>query len=153
MFIIFGDKHRTQTVRDGLRVERQCPACKATATFRERVVTKKFRLYFVDMFTHGTHHVLECGECAETFVTDELPKQGLENDQSGTLLGHVQGAVDRGKVFASDPRIVASIGQAQEEASKALGVAHEEASKAFGAAEKTVTGWVAALKGKPKSDA
>lgn len=153
MFIVFGDKHRTETVADGLRVERQCPTCKTTSTFRERVVTKKFRLYFVDMFTHGTHHVLECGECTETFVTDELPKQGLENDQSGTLLGHVQGAVDRGKELASDPRIVASIEQAQEEASRALAVAQEEAMRAFGAAEKTVTGWVAAFKGKPKSDA
>lgn len=152
MFIIFGDKHRTETVADGLRVERACPTCKTTTTFRERVVTKRFRLYFVDMFSHGAHHVLECGECGETFVTDEVSKQEVENDQSGTLLGHVQGAVDRGKVLASDPRIVASIGQAQEEAGRALGAAQEEASKAFGAAEKTVTGWVAALTGKPKSD-
>jgi len=151
MFIIFGDKHRTQTVVDGFRVERECPSCKTTSTFRERIVTKRFRLYFVDMFTHGTHHVLECGECAETFVTDELPKQALEHDQSGTVLGQVQGVVERGKELATDPRVVASLGQAQTEATRALEVAQEEATKALGAAEKTVTGWVAALKGKPKS--
>lgn len=161
MFIIFGDKHRTETVSDGVRVERECPSCKTTAMFRERVVTKRFRLYFVDMFTHGTHHVLECGECGEAFVTDELPKRELENDQEGTLFGHVQGLLGRGKDLAGDPRVAASVGQAQEEATRALGVAQEEASKAFGvaqdeaakafgAAEKTVTGWVAALKGKPK---
>jgi len=152
MFIIFGDKHRTETVADGLRLKRECPSCKTLTTFRERVVTKRFRLYFVDMFTHGTHHVLECGECGQTFVTDELPKKELENDQSGTLLGHVLGVVDRGKELATDPRVVASVGQAQAEATRALGVAQDEATKAFGAAEKTVTGWVAALRGKPKPE-
>ncbi|MGH1345499.1 MAG: hypothetical protein ACRBN8_28300 [Nannocystales bacterium] len=145
MFIIFGDKHRTETVADGLRVERECPACKTVAMFRERVVTKRFRLYFVDMFTHGTHHVLECGECGQTFVTDELPKQQLENDQSGTLLGHVQGLVDRGKDVARDPRVVASVGQAQAEATRALGAAQQEATKVFGTAEKTVKGWISAF--------
>lgn len=133
-------------------MERDCPSCNTTATFRERVVTKRFRLYFVDMFTHGTHHVLECGECGEAFVTDELPKREMENDQSGTLLGHVQGVVDRGKALAGDPRVAASLGQAQEEAVKALGVAQEEASRALGVAEKTVAGWVSALKDKTKSD-
>lgn len=153
MFIIFGDKHRTETVANGLRVERECPTCKTATTFRERVVTKRFRLYFVDMFTHGTHHVLECGECGQTFVTDELPKQELENDQSGTMLGHVLRVVDRGKELASDPRVVASVGQAQAEATRALSVAQDEAAKALGAAEKTVSGWVATLKGKANPEA
>ena len=53
MFIIFGDKHRTETVPGGLRIERECPTCKAVAIFRERKVSKQFRLYFVDMFTHA----------------------------------------------------------------------------------------------------
>ncbi len=131
MFLIFGDKHRTETVPDGLRVERKCPTCKALTMFRERKVSKQFRLYFVDMFTHGTHRVLECSACGETFVTDEQPEHGLENDHSGTVLGHVQGLVDKGKALAADPRVTESLGRAQEEATKALD-----------AAEKTVRGWV-----------
>lgn len=51
-------------------------------------MSKQFRLYFVDMFTHGTHHVLECGECGEAFVTDEVAPHGLENDPSGTVVVH-----------------------------------------------------------------
>ena len=137
MFIIFGDKHRTETVTDGLRMQRHCPSCNTLAMFRERKVSKQFRLYFVDMFTHGTHHVLECGECGQTFVTDEVRRNGLGNDQSGTVFGHVQGLVDKGKALAADPRVTESLGRAQDEATKALG-----------AAEKTVTGWVASLKKK-----
>ena len=120
MFLIFGDKHRTETVPDGMRVERECPKCKTVATFRERRVSKQFRLYFVDMFTHGTHHVLECGECGEAFVTDEVAQHGLENDQSGTVFGHLKGAVEKGKELASDPRVGESLGRAQEEATKAI---------------------------------
>lgn len=91
MFIIFGDRHRTETVENGLRVERPCPSCNRRTVFRERVVSKQFRLYFVSMFTHGTHHVLECGECGTTFVTDELPKGGAGQrpgrDDAGACAG------------------------------------------------------------------
>lgn len=149
MFLIFGDKHRTETVPDGMRVERECPKCKTVATFRERRVSKQFRLYFVDMFTHGTHHVLECGECGEAFVTDEVAQHGLENDQSGTVFGHLKGAVEKGKELASDPRVGESLGRAQEEATKAIAAAEVEATKAYGAAEKAVSGWLASLR-KPR---
>ena len=126
-----------------------CPKCKTVATFRERRVSKQFRLYFVDMFTHGTHHVLECGECGEAFVTDEVAQHGLENDQSGTVFGHLKGAVEKGKELASDPRVGESLGRAQEEATKAIAAAEVEATKAYGAAEKAVSGWLASLR-KPR---
>ncbi len=149
MFLIFGDKHRTETVPDGMRVERECPECKTVATFRERRVSKQFRLYFVDMFTHGTHHVLECGECGEAFVTDEVAQHGLENDHSGTVFGHLKGAVEKGKELASDPRVGESLGRAQEEATKAIAAAEVEVTKVYGAAEKAVSGWLASLR-KPR---
>ncbi len=100
-------------------------------------MSKQFRLYFVDMFTHGTHHVLECGACGTTFVTDELPRVGLSNDHSGTVLGHLQEAARRGQQLA-------------EEARKSEAVAHAESevTKALGAAEKTIDGWLSSLQKK-----
>lgn len=97
VFVIFGDKHRTEPVPGGLRVTRACPKCEREVEFRERIVSKRFRLYFVEMFTHGTHHVLECSECGTAFVTDEVRSAKADNDQSGTVLGHVQGVIEGGK--------------------------------------------------------
>src|SRR4028118_2372466 len=97
MFLICGDKHRTEPVADGLRREMKCPKCGEHATFRERVISKQFRLYFVDMFTHGTHHVMECGACGTAFVTDELEGRGGGNDHRGTVLGAIQDVARKGK--------------------------------------------------------
>ena len=123
MFLIFGDKHRTEIVRGGLQLTRTCSKCGEQATFSERRVSKQFRMYFIDMFTHDTHHVLECGACGTTFVTDELrAKHGL-NDHSGTLLGHLQGAVGKAEELARSEEITQTLERAKQEAGKAFGLA------------------------------
>lgn len=97
VFVIFGEKDRTEPVPGGLSITKTCPKCERVASFRERIVSKRFRLYFVEMFTHGTHHVLECSECGTTFVTDEVRGIKADNDQSGTVYGRVQGVIEEGK--------------------------------------------------------
>lgn len=131
MFIIFGDKHRTEIVEGGLRERRTCPKCGELAVFRERVVSKQFRIYFVEMFTHGTHHVMECGRCGTAFVTDELRRKEAANDQAGTLLGTIQGLAQRGKQAVEG----GPFGRALEQASVKAEKAGFEVGKAINAAE------------------
>ncbi len=125
MFIIFGDKHRTEPVPDGLRITRDCPKCEQSTEFRERVVSKQFRVYFIEMFTHSTHHVLECSECGNTFVTDEVKDKAAHNDQSGTIFGHIQGAAAIGKQAIEDGTVSRTLEQAEAGLGKALGTAQE----------------------------
>ena len=131
MFLIFGDKHRTEPVEGGLQERRVCPKCGESALFRERVVSKQFRIYFVEMFTHDTHRVMECSRCGTAFVTDELRRKGASNDHSGTLLGTIQGLAERGKRAVHD----GSVGRALEQASAAAEQAGVEVGKALNAAE------------------
>jgi hypothetical protein len=125
MFIIFGDKHRIEPVANGLRVHRKCPKCGQDTLFIERVVSQQFRLYFVEMFTHGTHHVLECTECRTAFVTDEVKGKQVANDHSSTVYGKLQDAVSRGKQALDDSRVIeraeAQVGETVGAAQKALG--------------------------------
>lgn len=125
MFIIFGDKHRTEIVPDGLRIHRQCPKCNQEALFLERVVSRQFRLYFVEMFTHDTHHVLECSACKTTFVTDELKGRQTANDHAGTVYGKLQGAVAKGKQALDDGTVSRGLERAGAQASEALGAAQQ----------------------------
>ena len=125
MFVIFGDKHRTEPVPDGLRVTRPCPKCEQTAELQERIVSKQFRLYFVEMFTHGTHHVLECSACGTAFVTDEVKDKEAVNDHDGTVFGHLQSAVNRGKQAIEDGTVAEALGRAETEANRAIGAASE----------------------------
>ena len=137
MFIIFGDKHRTEPVVDGLRRQMKCPKCGEGTTFRERVISKQFRVYFVDMFTHGTHHVLECGACGTAFVTDELRDRGGGNDHRGTVLGAIQEVARKGQAVGRE----LGVGKALEEAGSGVG-------KALGAAQERVGGLLSRLQGK-----
>lgn len=120
MFLIFGDKDRTEPVAGGLRVHRTCPKCGEHSLFVERVVSRQFRLYFVDMFTHGTHHVLECTSCRTTFVTDEVRDKQVRNDHSGTVIGTLQSAVARGKQALTSDEVAGSLQRARAEVDKAL---------------------------------
>lgn len=137
MFIIFGDKHRTELLADGIRRPMKCPQCGVQAVFRERVVSRQFRLYFVEMFTHGTHHVLECGACETAFVTDEVRARAVENDQSGTVLGAIQGLARRGKQ-ATQEALDGGLGKTIEATSAEVG-------KALNAAQDRVGGLLARL--------
>ncbi|MEM7154613.1 MAG: hypothetical protein AAF799_17325 [Myxococcota bacterium] len=132
MFVIFGDKHRTEPVADGVRVTRSCPKCTQTTEFAERVVSKQFRLYFVEMFTHGTHHVLECSSCGTAFVTDEVKGKAAVNDHEGTVFGHLQTAVNRGKQAIEDGTVAEALGRAETEANRAIGAASETLGAFFG---------------------
>lgn len=130
MFIIFGDKHRTEPLADGLRKRMKYPKCGEDATFRERVISRQFRLYFVEMFTHGTHHVLECGACGTAFVTDEMKARSATNDHSGTVLGAIQDVARRGKQLGQEA-LGGGLGKAIEgtgaEVGKALDAAGQRA--------------------------
>lgn len=139
MFIIFGDKHRTEPLVDGLRRQMKCPKCGEDTTFGERVISKQFRLYFVDIFTHGTHHVLECGGCGATFVTDELRARDGGNDHRGTVLGAIQEAARKSAEVGRE----LGVGKALEEAGTGVG-------KALGAAQERVGGLLSRLQGKGK---
>ena len=141
MFIIFGDKHRTEPVPGGREVSRTCSKCGERATFRERVVSKQFRLYFIDMFTHGTHHVLECGACGTAFVTDELAAAQVANDHEGTVFGHIQGMAAKAEQLASS-----------EEVARGLERGKAEAGKAYTAARDTVGGLLTGLRARVDDD-
>jgi hypothetical protein len=137
MFIIFGDKHRTEPLADGIRRYMKCPKCGVEAVFRERVVSKQFRLYFVEMFTHGTQHVLECSDCGTAFVTDEVRAKAVENDQTGTVLGAIQGFARKGKQ-ATQEALDGGLGKAIEQTGAEVG-------KALNAAQDRVGGLLARL--------
>ena len=141
VFVIFGDKHRTEPAPGGLRVTRACPKCKQVTTFRERVVSKRFRLYFVEMFTHGTHHVLECSECGTAFVTDEVKGTKAVNDHSGTVLGGLHGALATGKQVMEGGKQALEDGRVSE----ALQQAESIVDTAMSTAQKKVGGLVAGL--------
>lgn len=132
MFLIFGDKHRTEPVHGGLRTTRTCERCGVKAEFRERRVSKQFRLYFIEMFTHGTHHVLECGACGTCFVTDELAAKNreLENDQGGTIYGHLRAATaeakTRAEALARSPEVDQALARGREGVTKAATTAREK---------------------------
>lgn len=134
MFLVFGDKHRTEAVENGRVEVLDCPECGRRTEFHERVVSQEFRVYFVGMFTHGTHHVMACGLCGTAFVTDELADQPARDDQSGTVFGHLKDAVDRGRKavdeVVEDERVREALQRAKDEAGRGL----EQAQSKVGAA-------------------
>ena len=135
MFLVFGDKHRTEPAPDGLTRRMQCPKCGAHTTFHERVISRQFRLYFVEMFTHGTHHVMQCGACETAFVTDELRARAGTNDHTGTVLGALQGLARKGQAVGQ----AGAVGKALDEAGAGVG-------KALGAAQARARGLLSRLK-------
>lgn len=141
MFIVFGDKHRTEPYPGGITCEMQCPKCRAHTTFREHVISKQFRLYFVDMFTHDSHHVLGCDSCGTMFVTDEMKARGGANDHGGTVLGALQGLARKGEAAAKDA-LDGGLGQTLERTGAGVG-------KAVDAAQQRIGGLLTRLRGKP----
>lgn len=141
MFLVFGDKHRTEPHPDGLCCVRSCPKCGAHTTFREHVISKQFRLYFVSMFTHDSHHVLACDACGTMFVTDEMKARRAENDHHGTVLGALQDVARKTKA-AAQGALDGDLGQAAQQTGKAVG-------DAVDAAQKRVGGLLERLRGKP----
>lgn len=72
MWILFGNKHTTERVPNGARVERHCQSCGETAMFYERTSSTKFSLYFIELLEYGKRRVMACGACGELYATDEL---------------------------------------------------------------------------------
>lgn len=143
MFLVFGDKHRTEPHPGGLCCVRNCPKCGAHTTFREHVISKQFRLYFVSMFTHDSHHVLACDACGTMFVTDEMKARRAENDHHGTVLGALQGLAKKTRAVAEDAMngMNGGLGQAAQQTGKAV-------RDAVDAAQKRVGGLLERLRGK-----
>lgn len=71
VWIILGQRTKTERVPGGLAVERQCPSCNEFATFYERRAVKTFRVYFMDVFDYADQRVMACGACGTLFATDE----------------------------------------------------------------------------------
>ena len=141
MFIIFGDKHRTEPVPGGRVEHRKCPKCHEHATFRERVVSHQFRVYFVSMFTHGAHHVMECGACGTTFVTDELKDKQAANDQEGTIFGTVKDALAEGRKQVTEALDEEQVAKAKQ----AFGTATAQAGKFFDQVQESVGSMMSGL--------
>jgi hypothetical protein len=72
VWIVFGNKMRTERVPNGQRVERHCDACGETAMFYERTASTKLSLYFIELLEYGKRRVMACGACGELYATDEL---------------------------------------------------------------------------------
>jgi hypothetical protein len=71
VWVVIGNRTKTERVPDGARVERDCPACGEHATFHERRAVRTFRLYFLDVFDYDRQRVMACGACGTLFATDE----------------------------------------------------------------------------------
>jgi len=72
MWIVFGNKLKSERVPNGKRVERHCESCGETAMFYERTSSTKFSLYFIEILEYGKRRVMACGACGELYATDEL---------------------------------------------------------------------------------
>lgn len=72
MWIVFGNKQKSERVPNGKRVERHCSSCGETAMFYERTSSTKFSLYFIELLEYGKRRVMACGACGELYATDEL---------------------------------------------------------------------------------
>lgn len=97
MWILFGNKERTERVPNGKSVERHCSACNETAVFYERTASTKFSLYFIELVEYGKRRVMACGACGALYATDEL---GSPDERTG--VDKVMGTVEEaGAKFSS----------------------------------------------------
>lgn len=78
VWIILGQRTKTERVPGGLAVERQCPSCNEFSTFYERRAVKTFRVYFMDVFDYADQRVMACGACGTLFATDEHGEPSTE---------------------------------------------------------------------------
>jgi hypothetical protein len=95
MWIILGNKVRSERVPNGRKAEHHCGACGETAVFYERQVTESFQLYFINVFNYQTQRAMACGACGALYATDELgaPREAA-SAQQGTVFGALQSAMD-----------------------------------------------------------
>jgi hypothetical protein len=113
VWIILGQRTKTERVPGGLAVERQCPSCNEFSTFYERRAVKTFRVYFMDVFDYADQRVMACGACGTLFATDEHGEPSKE-----TKDGWRHAFDDAAK----------SVGGAVERAGEALGPMWEQAA-------------------------
>lgn len=78
VWIVIGNRTKTERVPDGLSVERRCPACSEVSTFYERRAIRTFRLYFLDVFDYDEQRVMACGACGTLYATDEHGRPSAE---------------------------------------------------------------------------
>jgi hypothetical protein len=71
VWIVIGNRTKTERVPGGVSVERRCPACGEVSTFYERRAVRTFRLYFLDVFDYDEQRVMACGACGTLYATDE----------------------------------------------------------------------------------
>jgi hypothetical protein len=72
MWIVFGNKEKTERVPGGSVVQRHCEQCGETAMFYERQAVSTFQIYFIDILDYGKRTVMACGACGALYATDEV---------------------------------------------------------------------------------
>jgi hypothetical protein len=94
MWIIFGNRVRSERVPNGKVAERRCGACGEVAMFYERRVVSTMQLYFLDVFNYKRQRAMSCGACGALYATDEFgaPEDEHESLQSGTIAGTLESA-------------------------------------------------------------
>lgn len=118
--MLWGTRTRTEPVIGGEQVTRHCAACGQTTTFYEQKVRSTLNVYFVDLFAHSAKHVMSCGACQATYVTDELAAKSVEDSQKGTLVGTVGDAVGKARQALDDGTLREKVDQAGGAVSGAL---------------------------------
>ncbi|MEZ4337878.1 MAG: hypothetical protein R3B82_14765 [Sandaracinaceae bacterium] len=119
VWIVIGQRTKTEPVEGGISVERECTSCGEVAVFRERKAVKSFRLYMIDVFDYDEQRVMACGRCGALYATDELGRPSAD-----TASGW-RGALTHA---------AAQVGEAVGKAGEALGPAASKAGEALGPA-------------------
>ena len=95
MWLFVGTVKTLDRVIGGKRVERWCETCDASTIFYEKKHTKVLEVYFVKMFAYRPTHVMACGVCDATYLTENLSSPTFRDAQRGTVLGGVAALVER----------------------------------------------------------
>lgn len=139
VWIVIGNRTKTERVPDGLAVERRCPACGEVATFYERRAVRTFRLYFLDVFDYDEQRVMACGACGTLYATDEHGPPSEETaagwrDALDRAADSVTGAVGKAGQ-ALGPIVEQASGNARElyeDAARGIGPLAKKASEGLG---------------------
>lgn len=128
VWIVIGNRTKTERVPNGLSVERRCPSCSEVATFYERRAIRTFRLYFLDVFDYDEQRVMACGACGTLYATDEHGRPSAE-----TAEGWRQ-ALDRAadSVTGAVGRAGEAVGPLWKQASENARGLYEEAAGGLG---------------------